>query len=121
MTEEIKSKIDDQADKYGFQVPYNGTNDFYNEDKVKGFQDGATFGYQLAEQEINEWRKEATAAAQLRNDHLEEIERLKGLVEDAYWAGQGQATETLMIGAGNDSYKNDKAKTLSRFKTDNNL
>lgn len=50
-----------------------------------------------------------------------EIERLKALIEEAYWAGQGQATETLMIGAGNDTYRNDKAKSLSQFKTANNL
>jgi hypothetical protein len=35
-------KINAEAEKYGFVVPYNGSNKFYNEDKVKGYQAGAT-------------------------------------------------------------------------------
>jgi len=63
MTPEIKSKIDEKSDEYGFQIPYNGTDEFYNKDKVVGFQSGATFGYSLAEGEI---------------------ERLKGLIKNLY-------------------------------------
>lgn len=40
MRTEIEKYRDDKADYYGFQVPYDGTKDFYNKDKVKGFQDG---------------------------------------------------------------------------------
>lgn len=42
LTPEIKKIIDEKADKYAFQIPYNGTNNFYNDDKLKGFIDGAT-------------------------------------------------------------------------------
>ena len=68
--DDVKKQIDDKADKYGFQVPFDGTNKFYNDDKVKGFQDGATFGYSLA-------------ASQLE-DKEKEIERLRGLIGRMY-------------------------------------
>lgn len=35
-------KINAGADLYGFVVPYDGSNTFYIEDKVKGYQAGAT-------------------------------------------------------------------------------
>jgi len=37
---ELKMMRDDQAEKYAFQVPYNGTNDFYDDKKFKSFTDG---------------------------------------------------------------------------------
>jgi hypothetical protein len=35
-------QINAEAEKYGFVVPYDGSNKFYNDDKVKGYQAGAT-------------------------------------------------------------------------------
>jgi hypothetical protein len=35
-------QINAEADLYGFVVPYNGGDSFYIEDKVKGYQAGAT-------------------------------------------------------------------------------
>ena len=43
----LSIQINEAADKYGFQVPFDGTNNFYNDDKVKAFQDGAMFGHKL--------------------------------------------------------------------------
>ena len=42
---EVLKMIEQEADKYGFQVPFDGTNKFYNDDLVKGFMDGATYAY----------------------------------------------------------------------------
>lgn len=33
--------LDDAADNYGFVVPYNGTNDFYDREAIKHFKAGA--------------------------------------------------------------------------------
>jgi hypothetical protein len=38
---ENKETLEEAADNYGFQVPYNGTNDFYDMTKVKYFIAGA--------------------------------------------------------------------------------
>lgn len=42
LPKEVVDKINSEADLYGFAVPYNGSNSFYIEDKVKGYQAGAT-------------------------------------------------------------------------------
>lgn len=42
LPKETIDKINAEADKYGFVVPYNGSKSFYIEDKVKGYQAGAT-------------------------------------------------------------------------------
>jgi hypothetical protein len=42
LPQETIDKIKADADKYGFVVPYNGSKSFYLEDKVKGYQAGAT-------------------------------------------------------------------------------
>jgi hypothetical protein len=45
--EEIKNKADIYADKHGFRVPYDGSNNFYDETDVKasieGFVEGAKY------------------------------------------------------------------------------
>jgi hypothetical protein len=69
--EDIKSLINDKADKYGFRVPYDGSNKFYNDDRVKGFQAGAEFGYSLPSEAIEKKDKE--------------IERLKKMVESQFY------------------------------------
>lgn len=48
LPKEIQDRINDEADKYGFVVPYDGSNKFYNDDKVKGYQDGATAWAKIA-------------------------------------------------------------------------
>lgn len=39
---EVVKQINEQADKFGFVVPYDGSNKFYNDDKVEGYKAGAT-------------------------------------------------------------------------------
>lgn len=38
-----KEEIENAADEYGFRVPYDGSNNFYNDDAVKGFLAGVKF------------------------------------------------------------------------------
>lgn len=42
LPKEITDQINNEADLYGFVVPYDGSNTFYIDDKVKGYQEGAT-------------------------------------------------------------------------------
>ena len=46
--QEVREKINEYADKYAFRVPYDGTNNFYDEEALKHFLAGAEFGYSLA-------------------------------------------------------------------------
>ena len=49
----VKNEACIYAEKVSFQVPYNGTNDFYNEERLKtstiDFSDGLTKGLEIAE------------------------------------------------------------------------
>lgn len=49
----VKKECEQYAEKVSFQVPYNGTNDFYNEERLKtsklDFSDGLTKGLEIAE------------------------------------------------------------------------
>lgn len=38
LPEEVRCKIDEEADNYGFVVPYDGSNQFYKPNAVEGFQ-----------------------------------------------------------------------------------
>jgi hypothetical protein len=42
LSQEKIDQINSEAEKYGFVVPYDGSNKFYNDDKVRGYQAGAT-------------------------------------------------------------------------------
>jgi len=42
LPQQTKDRINKDADKYAFHVPYNGTNEFYNKDLLKGYKAGAT-------------------------------------------------------------------------------
>ena len=48
----VKKEADVYSEKVSFQVPYNGTNDFYNEERLKtsklDFSDGLTKGLEIA-------------------------------------------------------------------------
>lgn len=44
----IEDAIDAEVEKHSFQIPYNGTNDFYDEAKAKSFKTGAEYGYSLS-------------------------------------------------------------------------
>ena len=35
-----EKQIEQAIEKYGFQVPYDGTDDFYNKEKMKHFKNG---------------------------------------------------------------------------------
>ena len=54
----VKKECEQYAEKVSFQVPYNGTNDFYNEERLKtsklDFSDGLTKGLEIAG-EFAEW------------------------------------------------------------------
>jgi hypothetical protein len=52
--QEVREKINEYADKYAFRVPYDGTNNFYDEEALKHFLAGAEFGYSLALPRIKE-------------------------------------------------------------------
>jgi hypothetical protein len=56
--EEVREKINKYADKYAFRVPYDGTNNFYDEEALKHFLAGAEFGYSLALPRIKELEEE---------------------------------------------------------------
>lgn len=68
ITEEDKKAIDD----YSFQVPYDGTNKFYDEEKAKHFQAG-----------IEHARKELAELKAENDDHTETIKRQKELLSEA--------------------------------------
>lgn len=59
LTEDEMKAILREADKYAFQVPYDGTNDFYNLDRLDGFQAGAEWGI-MFEREQMKLRIQAT-------------------------------------------------------------
>ena|SRR5690606_37310209 len=52
--QEVREKINEYADKYAFRVPYDGTNNFYDDEDLKHFLAGAEFGYSLALPRIKE-------------------------------------------------------------------
>ncbi|MGH2622050.1 MAG: hypothetical protein ACRDE7_00105 [Sphingobacterium sp.] len=53
MDKPLKQKIEEAAEEYAFQVPYDGTNEFYDQTKLSGFKAGAQFlldeGYKYTE------------------------------------------------------------------------
>lgn len=63
MNEQLRKRLDEAADNYaekhGFRVPYNGSNNFYDETDVKaskdGFLAGAELGYKEAIEMAKEW------------------------------------------------------------------
>jgi len=60
LPEEIIEQINKEAEEYAFRVPYDGSKDFYNEDRLKGYQDGAS-PYAL------KWQQAEEKAAKLLN------------------------------------------------------
>lgn len=42
LSKEVLEKIHEEADKYAFVVPYDGSNKFYNDDKLYAYIAGAT-------------------------------------------------------------------------------
>lgn len=63
MNEELRKRMEEAADNYaekhGFRVPYDGSNNFYDETDVKaskeGFLAGAEYGYKEAIGLAKEW------------------------------------------------------------------
>lgn len=57
----VKKESEKYSEKVSFQVPYNGTNDFYNEERLNtshiDFSDGLTKGLEVAK-EFAEWVSE---------------------------------------------------------------
>jgi hypothetical protein len=54
LSKETLTRINADADRYGFVVPYNGSNKFYNDDKVKGYQEGALHEAERAQDTIDQ-------------------------------------------------------------------
>jgi hypothetical protein len=80
LPQETIDKIKADADKYGFVVPYNGSKSFYLEDKVKGYQAGAT-----------EWAGKAKPVV----DALDQIKNWSGGTEDAAYRMKVIASDAL--------------------------
>lgn len=98
MTEEHKQQIDEAADKYGFVVPFNGTNNFYNDDKVLGFQSGGNFGYNLAESHYQ----------QLLEAEREKVRRLRDGLNELMIGVDGLPPLTAIAGVLEKQYSNAK-------------
>lgn len=74
---ELKDQIDKEAEKYGFRVPYDGSTDYYNEDRVKGYQDGAKV-YALKWQETEEMKHKMAEALVLVEMELKSMYKRLG-------------------------------------------
>lgn len=77
LPEEMQEQINNEADLYGFVVPYDGSNTFYIDDKVKGYQAGATAwaAWKVRYDELQ-------AQAQRMADALEELIVLKRMKDE---------------------------------------
>lgn len=69
MTNDLHKKLEkaanDFADKHGFRIPYDGSNNFYDTTDVKaskdGFLAGAELGYKEAITQAKEWLKNSVS------------------------------------------------------------
>lgn len=68
-TNQWKEQLDKASDDYAFQVPYDGTQEFYNNDKLNGFIAGANFAKEYFESE-NAALKERVAELQAKVNDL---------------------------------------------------
>jgi hypothetical protein len=75
--QEVREKINEYADKYAFRVPYDGTNNFYDEEALKHFLAGAEYGYSLALPRIKELEEENERLRKL-NEKKDEYINLLG-------------------------------------------
>lgn len=70
----LEEAADTYADKHGFRVPYDGSNNFYDETDVKaskdGFLAGAKQGYKEAIKVAKEWLKEYTLTNHTANGNI---------------------------------------------------
>ena len=58
-TEEIEKVANEFAEKHGFRVPYDGSNEFYDKVDVRAIKDGFTAGVEFANkhwQEKTRWK-----------------------------------------------------------------
>lgn len=81
---ELQDKIDAEADKHGFRIPYDGSNNFYTPNKVESFQAGAAFSYSLSQKEIEKWKLIAESYIQhaykyLKSEHDLQVKKLDEL------------------------------------------
>lgn len=83
LPKETLDKINAEADLYGFVIPYDGSNTFYIEDKVKGYQAGATEFAGKAEEQIEAALHKERNAMQAKITGLEigYLKQIKGLVD----------------------------------------
>ena len=76
----VKKEADVYSEKVSFQVPYNGTNDFYNEERLKtstiDFSDGLSKGLEIAKEVLD-----------FAVNKYFSVERLAG---KTYWAKSGE-------------------------------
>ena len=55
--EEFEKAMHDEVDRYAFQVPYDGSNQFYDEKAIKDFIAGAEWAYRLLSSQGLRWVK----------------------------------------------------------------
>src|SRR5690349_3025089 len=48
----------EESDKYGFQVPYNGSKEFYDGNAIEHFKTGADAAFNLLSKEIEDLKQE---------------------------------------------------------------
>ena len=56
MTENERKRIEEDADRYGFQIPYDGSSEFYDRSAIKAYIAGATAERNLMESELKQAR-----------------------------------------------------------------
>jgi hypothetical protein len=72
--QEVREKINEYADKYAFRVPYDGTNNFYDEEALKHFLAGAEYGYSLALPRIKELEEAVELLTEVRQRLLIDLD-----------------------------------------------
>jgi predicted nuclease with TOPRIM domain len=83
LTEQLQKQIADEADEYGFVVPYNNSKSFYIEDKVKGYKAGANayapwkVMYDEAKRDFERVQKSAIHYANRKDEVEKERDELK--------------------------------------------
>lgn len=98
MTEETRKRIEEAAieyaDNHGFRIPYDGSNNFYDDIDVKvskeGFLAGAEYGYKEAIKVAKEWLIGHTGCDAECNENGEPL-------ADSYIKGRKLAIEIATI------------------------
>jgi hypothetical protein len=98
------SKYEEAAEKYAFRVPYDGTDNFYNDDRYKAFLAGAEHASKEAQATIQFWKgqlEKVTAQRDQSNkfttEALHENQQLKLAKEEAHNEAIDKALTVMKI------------------------